>query len=184
MKSHALKAALLACALAAPLAYAVGVNNGDFETGDFTGWIVTGGGAFTGVDALSAHTGSFGAYFGEDSPGSSIGQDIATTPGGIYHVSFWVQLDDSAVPSSFGWSWDSAAQGQLTNAPGFAYTLISATVVASGSVTPLRFTFTNPNSFWLLDDVSVTPVPEPAMPVLFGGGALWLLGALARRRPS
>jgi hypothetical protein len=183
MQAHALKSVLpaLALAVAAPLAHAVGVTNGDFETGDLSGWTVTGGGVFTGVDAPSAHGGTYGAYFGEDSPGSSIAQFIATTPGASYVVSFWLQLDDSAVPSSFSWSWDGAAQALLTNSPGFGYTLFSTTVTATFAATPLWFSFTNPNSFWLLDDVSVTPVPEPAACALFVGGAL-LLAARARRR--
>jgi hypothetical protein len=182
MKSQQLKATLLALTLAAGSVHAVGVVNGDFETGDFTGWSVAGASFYTGVDAPSAHTGLYGAFFGEDSPGSSISQNVATAPGGIYVVSFWVQLDDSAVPSSFSWSWGGVAQAPaLSNASGFNYALVSATVTASGASTPLQFSFTNPNSFWLLDDVSVTPVPEPATPMLWSAGAL-LLAALARRR--
>ena len=43
------------------------VANGDFETGDFTGWTLTGPQTFTAVDTLAPHTGTFGAYFGEAS---------------------------------------------------------------------------------------------------------------------
>ena len=155
--------------LAAASAQAQLVSNGGFETGDFSGWTVTGG-AFTGIDALSAQTGSFGAFFGEASPGSSIAQNLNTVTGGLYQVSFWLQLDDSAQPNSFSFSWNGVTQAlSFNNAAAFDYTRFTAVVSAAGPVTALRFNLTNPQSFWLLDNVVVTAVPEPQA---------WALGAL------
>jgi hypothetical protein len=69
----------------------------------------------------------------------------------------------------------------LTNSAGFDYTEFSGFVSASGASSTLEFTFQNPNSFWLLDDVSVVAVPEPETYALFAAGLL-ALAAVARRR--
>ena len=44
------------------------VTNPGFETGDFTGWALSGDTTFTGVDGFSPHSGSFGAFLGTDFP--------------------------------------------------------------------------------------------------------------------
>lgn len=181
----ALAVAAAALALAAPAARAQMVTNGDFETGSFSGWTVSGATGFTGVDALSAHGGGFGAYFGESSPGSSISQAIATTPGASYRVTFWLDLQDSAQPNGFSWTWGGVTQAlNLSNSSRFDYTGFVAIVSASSASTMLRFSFTNPNSYWLLDDVVVTPVPEPAVWALALLGAAALGLRQARSRPG
>lgn len=166
--SSFLAGALLAAALAVP-AQAQTVVNGGFETGDFSGWTVSGG-AFTGVGALAAQSGAFGAYFGEASPGSSLSQTLGTVAGTVYTVSFWLQLDDGALPNSFSFGWNGVTQPLgFNDTAAFAYTHFTATVTAAGPSSTLSFSFVNPESFWLLDNVAVTPVPEPQA---------WLLGSL------
>lgn len=150
-----------------------GVVNGGFETGDFSGWTVSGNTGWTGVDPSAAHSGRFGAYFGESAPGSSISQTIPTIGGGTYRVEFWLQLDDGATPNAFAWSWDGVAQdGALVDAAGFSYLHVSKWVTASGASTALQFDVLNAASFYLLDDITVT-VPEP------GGVALAALALAA-----
>ena len=164
-----------------PPAEAAGVLNGGFETGNFIGWTVGGGLGFTGVDSFAAKTGSFGAYFGEDAPGSSISQTVTTVIGTLYLVEFWVQLDDSAIPNAFSWSFGGMAQpGSLTNAAGFDYRRASALITATSTTSNLQFNFLNQQSYYLLDDVSVTAVPEPTALVLFIAGLGGIL--VARRR--
>ena len=76
-----------------------------------------------------------------------------------------------------------AQSPSFTNTAAFDYTEFSAIVTATGASTALSLSFTNPQSFWLLDDVSVTavtaPVPEPESVALMAAGLLFLLG---RRR--
>jgi hypothetical protein len=67
------------------------ITNGDFETGDFSGWIFNGSVydfVQSSFDGYSPE-GSYSAYFGcvEGSCGG-INQTIATTPGASYTFSF------------------------------------------------------------------------------------------------
>jgi hypothetical protein len=172
--------AAAALAALAPLAHA-GPANGGFETGDLTSWTQSGDIDFSGVDTFAAHSGTFGAFFGPEDAGR-ISQSFATTVGTVYKVDFWLELDDSATPNSFFWSWNGVKQGAgLNNSAAFDYTEFSGFITATGASSTLEFTFLNPNSFWLLDDVSVTAVPEPETYALFASGLL-ALAVVARRR--
>jgi hypothetical protein len=157
------------------------VTNGGFETGDFTGWVQTGDTGFSGVDPLAARSGSFGAFFGPTAPGG-ISQSFATIATMTYRVDFSLSLADSSQPNSFSWAWNGVSQTpSLSNAAGFAFTSFSGLVLATGASSTLAFTFSNPQSFWLLDNISVVAVPEPPVTALLGVGVLFL-AAMAKRR--
>ena len=162
------------------------VTNGGFEAGTLAGWTTAGDTLFIGVAGDASHSGNWGAYAGPD-PAGSLSQTLATVPGTAYAVTFWLQLDDSAQPNSFAWSWNNTAQGlAFTNVGGFEYTRFTATVTAATAASTLRFDFTNPQSFWLIDDISVAAVvPEPRAAALMAGGLLALAlmaPGLQRRR--
>jgi len=175
----------LAGALAAMPAGAVGVVNGDFETGDFTGWTLSGDFSNSGVfsGAPSAQSGTYGASFGPVETTGEISQTLATVAGTHYTLDFWLQAELDALgnpdSNSFVATWGGATVKSLLNSPVFGYTHMTFDVIATGASTVLGFTFRNDPSFWDLDNVSVTAaVPEPETWALFGLG----LAALAVRR--
>lgn len=175
----ALRAAAAASILFASFAQAAVVNGG-FETGDLSGWSISGDTSFTGVASGIEHSGLYAAFFGPD-PLATLSQMLPTVSGSVYRVEFWLALDDSATPNNFSWSWDGLTQSALVDAAAFNYTRFTALVTAAGSSTELAFAFTNPQSFWRLDDVSVSVVPEPSSAALALPGLL-LIAAAARRR--
>jgi len=98
-------------------------------------------------------------------------------------VSFALSLADSAQPNSFSWSWNGVTQApSFSNAAAFGYTDFSSFVSATGASSTIAFNFADPQSFWLLDNVSVTVSAVPEMPIngLLGAGLL-LMAAAAKR---
>lgn len=180
-------AGALAFALLAPLAHANFVTNGGFETGDFTGWTLTGsadGVTNSGVASLTPHSGTYNAFFTSNDPADppgGISQSITTIAGVTYTVDFWLKLDDSAQPNSFQWSWNGELHPlvpvDFPNA--FGYTEFSRQEIGAAGSSLLSFSFTNPQSFFELDDVSVV-VPEPGTLALMGVAMIG--GGVARRR--
>ena len=181
-------AALVLATFFAGAAQADTITNPGFETGDFTGWALSGDTSFTLVDNFSPHSGSFGAFLGTSAgtPGStgSITQTLATTAGVSYDIEFWVNT--AVRPNFFSVSFDGIVLDSLIDIttsssiqPPF-YKLFSYTALASSPSTDLVFTFRHDPWGWDLDDVSVTPVPEPGSLRLFAGGLIMLL-ALRRR---
>ncbi|MDB5998673.1 MAG: hypothetical protein JWP52_372 [Rhizobacter sp.] len=182
-------AAAMAFVMAAPLAQANQVLNGGFESGDFAGWTQSGDPAdFVAVDGFAAHSGNSGAAFGSTDP-SGISQSFATVAGQSYTVDFWLMLQDSAQPNAFSWSWNGAAQEpNLSNVAGFGFQEFSFTMTAAGTSSSLAFNFLNPQSYWLIDDISVNAsvaaVPEPETYALMGAGLMLVAGMVHRRRKA
>jgi hypothetical protein len=64
------------------------VNNGGFETGDFTGWTTDAAGIST-ISPFS-NTGNFAGSFSAIQTANSLTQNIATTAGATYDLSFFL----------------------------------------------------------------------------------------------
>jgi len=171
---------LFASLLFAGAAQAELVTNGGFETGNFTGWTQFGNTTLSGVNAASAHTGNFGAFFGPPALGG-IFQTLPTVPGQTYDVSFFIR-QRGAPPNLFEFNWDGGPNEwvNLNINPGF--TTLHFSLPASSNATDFRFTFIgSADSLWNLDDVTVTAaVPGPASLALLGLGVVAL--AATRRR--
>ncbi|MEN6374534.1 MAG: hypothetical protein ABFD75_07115 [Smithella sp.] len=158
------------------------VQNGGFETGDLTGWSWTGSNdpSINGVITGYQHSGSYSAYFGEESLLGYLSQSIYTTSGQTYKVTFWLQNLLDGTPSEFSVSWNGITQIDLINSSAFPYTEFTFTAVATSDSTPLIFGFRHDPDFFDLDDVKVTAVPLPATFLLFGPCLAGL--AMIRRR--
>ena len=168
------------------------VTNGSFETGDFTGWTLSGDTTFTGVCDVSTcpggfapEDGNYAAYFGPVGDTATISQTIATTPGDEYSLSFYLANPVGGTPNYFSVTFGNSSFSFTNFGVAFGWQQFTLTTVATTDQTNLSFTFRNDPSYWFLDNVTVQKsggsTPEPGTLVLFGSGALGLAG-FARRK--
>lgn len=139
------------------------ILNGDFETGNFANWTVSGGHIHVAQLELG---GSFGHYSVELLPTSApetLSQNVATTPGEHYFVSFDVIGDPESVSAPFTVSWDGATILSLANVPA-GLNHYSFDVLGDGSLssTLLQFSYEDDGTGMILDSVNVSPATGPA----------------------
>lgn len=184
---------LLATVFAAAPAGAALVANGDFETGTFSGWSPIGNvvldgssaNAFVISDSPVPQGGSlYGASFGSIGALGGITQSFATTAGVTYTVDFWLQNEADALgvylPNEFQFTWGGSVVASLQDSAPFDYQHFSYDLIATSAMTSIGFSFRNDPAFWDLDNVAVTPVPEPQTWALMGLGFAAL--AASRKR--
>lgn len=111
---------------------------------------------------LDAHLGNNAGSLAPDFGAiGSLSQVLSTTAGQIYTLSFWLASDSSVPPNLFAVYWGGTQIYSATNLVQFNYTQLSFNnLAASGNSTTLEFQYQNDDSFFRLDDVSVTAVPE------------------------
>jgi hypothetical protein len=161
------------------------VTNGDFSTGDFTGWTVFGADdvGYVFLDQFAVLTAGTGYGY--------LQQDLNVTPGHTYQFGFrlgWSLL----TPDQFT-AWADVDNGPALldlidvaspdeNAPIEWHSYVYLFTATSNSTT-IGFRFINPPTAWSLDDVFVTPVstPIPAAGLMLLTG-LVPLAALARSK--
>ena len=114
----------------------------------------------------SPHDGAYFAALGQVSDIAYLYQPIPTTPGQRYLLSFWLQNTVGEAPNEFLVQWDTNSPAPIfdqTDMGSFAWTTYQFTVTATGALTTLQVGNRNDNSYFGLDDVSVTPVPAPVV---------------------
>jgi hypothetical protein len=169
----------LAVGFSGPAHAAELVTNGSFETGDFTGWTLSGNTGFSGVECpgvgfAGPGDGACDAFLGPVGSNGTLSQSLATTPGALYQIRFDFQPDGGQT-SFFSAVWDAQpALFSVTNPPASAYQVLSFTAQATASTTSLSFNFRDDPGFLKLDSVSVR-VPEPGTMALLGIGMAGLL---------
>lgn len=152
------------------------VQNGGFETGDFTDWILVGDSIqgnliYDAVEAGAsypdvAYSGDYGAFLGDTSL-ATLSQTLNTQPGASYLLSFWYDNPATGAGQAFlvNWITNSSSPTQIyyiTNPPVLTWTNLTFVVAATGTNTTLQFGAANPPNFFGLDDVSATPIPAPS----------------------
>jgi Carbohydrate binding domain len=146
------------------------VTNGDFETGNLTGW--TANGSFLGVDNPGTN-GTKTAYMGTTGSLGSLSQILTTVVGETYTLSYDF-FSEGSTPNQFQVQVNGSILFDQIDIPAQAFTPYSFNFVGTGSDT-IQFNERNDPSFLQLDNVvvDVVAVPEPFTIVgsLIGGTA-------------
>jgi hypothetical protein len=181
-------ASLLALTCAGLPATAAPVNlvtNGDFSTGDFTGWTQLGtpppGFFFTKVQNGLA-------WLGAVDTNSYLFQDIPTVVGRRYSFSFDLALGNEPGPRNFDAYADLFGGGPALLSLGndtapFPFEHFVFTFIANDVDSVIGFKARMDSDYWYLDNVSVTAnSPLPPALVLFASGLVGLGFAVWQRR--
>jgi len=138
--------------------------NGDFETGNLTGWTTTGSDIHDEFLGLGGPFGNFSAVL---RPPGGVGtetltQDAATTNGTHYLVTFTVFGDVESSSNEFIASWNGVNLLDLVNNNDAGPHTYTFDVVGNGSSEPLSFTYSDDGTGIILDNVSVASQTGPA----------------------
>ncbi|HEY5041381.1 MAG TPA: protease pro-enzyme activation domain-containing protein [Verrucomicrobiae bacterium] len=142
------------------------VQNGGFETGDFTGWTLSASSTYNIVSSSGSlvHSGSYGAAFGQYPSLGYLSQTLTTSPGQHYLISLWLDNPNNhygATPNQFQVQWNGTTLLNWVNVPYIGWTNLQYVVTATGPSTVLQFGFEDTPYYLGLDDVSVTPLLPP-----------------------
>jgi hypothetical protein len=157
-------------------------QNGGFETGDSTGWTLSGdinNYAFVDDGSMSGITPHSGNYEAALDTLGSIGylsQTLQTIAGASYLLSFWVE-NPFADPAEFIVSWNGNTLLDTTSIDTNAWTNMEFVVSATGTSTVLQFGFQDTNNYLGLDDISVVPTNTSVAPANPGISSFSLSGA-------
>jgi hypothetical protein len=160
------------------------VQNGTFETGDFSSWILSGDTSATLVDDGSSsgtapYSGNYEAALGTSGSAGFLTQTLPSVAGNIYLLSLWFNSPSGASPNEFLVAWNGVNIFDQTNIGVVGWTNMQFLVTANGSNSVLQLSFTtpeagssqqtgspqgvrfNPQSYFIVDDIEVLPPPVP-----------------------
>ena len=139
------------------------IQNGGFETGDFTDWIESGNTEYCYVFGGSSyaayvHSGTYAALLGPSGTPGYLTQNLTTLPGQQYLLSLWLRNPTGKTPNLFQVQWNGTNVLNQSDLTFKAWTNLQFLVTATGSTTPLQFGFENDPDYFGLDDINVTPL--------------------------
>jgi hypothetical protein len=178
------------------------VSNGGFESGDFTGWALSGNTTnfYVGSSPIIERTGNDCAELGAIGSDGTLTQNITTISGHSYTLTFYFNglngLSTIAGPNNdFSAKFGSNTFLSETNytAPN-GWTKYTDTITATGTSTAIVFAARQDSNYVAIDDVSVvdngvSSLPEPgdfvALAGIFATGLLiWLVPSIRRKKGS
>jgi len=150
------------------------VQNGGFETGNFSFWTLTGTDPYSFVDdgsatTLAPHSGSFLAALGAPGPSLAyLSQTVSTSPGQAYLLSLWLfnSSINGGIPNEFSVTWNGNLLFDEANIGSIGWTNLKFIVTATGSNTALQLGQYNAAWYFGVDDVSVAPLPPTVLQTL------------------
>jgi VCBS repeat-containing protein len=138
------------------------IVNGDFETGNLSGWTTVG----THIHVQQYELGgSFGHYSVQLAPTDDVetlSQAVATTPGQHYFLSFDIVGDPEEVSTPFSVAWDGVTLMSGGISPGIHHYAFDVTGDPLLSTSTLQFAYQDFTDGMILDSVNVSPATGPA----------------------
>ena len=128
------------------------VTNGSFETGDFSGWQLSGSNSIV----TDAEQGSYAAGLGGKS--GHLSQTLQTVAGQQYILDFWLANVSGGGSDNFSAVVGGQTLFQENHAPTQPYTEHQVAFTATGTGTLLQFNYRNSPSDWHLDNIVVETV--------------------------
>jgi len=167
------------------------VQDGGFEAGDFSYWTLSGDSSIYNYNYAnsafrfhrvnySPYAGNYFAALSQISDVAYLSQLLPTRAGQIYLLSFWLENPSGTTPNQFVVRWNTNASlpnviFNQTNLGAFGWSNLVFAVQASTNVTTLQFGNRNDYAYFALDNVSVLPVPSPAIQSLTLGNGTFQL---------